>query len=84
MTKVVKGTALIECTTDGAPLMVGGFMAVGSPLRLIGELVRQGKKGLALNVHDTDRPGAGVGQLMSASRVWLERKGAQISTQDGL
>jgi acyl CoA:acetate/3-ketoacid CoA transferase alpha subunit len=29
---------------DGAILMIGGFMAVGTPERLIDELVRQGKR----------------------------------------
>jgi acetate CoA/acetoacetate CoA-transferase alpha subunit len=28
---------------DGASLMIGGFMAVGTPERLIDELVRQGE-----------------------------------------
>ena len=31
---------------DGATLMVGGFMAVGTPERLIDEIVRQEKRGL--------------------------------------
>ena len=29
---------------DGASLMIGGFMGVGTPERIIDELVRQGKK----------------------------------------
>ena len=33
---------------DGASLMIGGFMAVGTPERLIDELVRQGKRNLAV------------------------------------
>ena len=35
-----KSVALIP---DGASLMIGGFMAVGTPLRVIDELVRQKK-----------------------------------------
>jgi acyl CoA:acetate/3-ketoacid CoA transferase alpha subunit len=31
---------------DGASLMIGGFMAVGTPLRVIDELVRQKKSNL--------------------------------------
>jgi acetate CoA/acetoacetate CoA-transferase alpha subunit len=30
--------------SDGATLMIGGFMAVGTPERLMDELVRQGKR----------------------------------------
>lgn len=69
MTKTVKGAELIERIPDGATLMVGGFMAVGSPQRLIDELVRQGKKDLTLIVNDTARPGVGVGKLISAGLV---------------
>jgi acetate CoA/acetoacetate CoA-transferase alpha subunit len=29
---------------DGASVMVGGFMGVGTPERMIDEIVRQGKK----------------------------------------
>jgi len=65
-------------------LMVGRFTAVSSPLRLIDELWRQGKKDLALNVYDTARTGVGLGKLISAGLVWLGRKEAQISTQEGL
>jgi acetate CoA/acetoacetate CoA-transferase alpha subunit len=31
---------------DGASLMIGAFMGVGTPERVIDELVRQGKKNL--------------------------------------
>ena len=33
---------------DGASLMVGGFMGVGTPERLMDEIVRQGKKDLTV------------------------------------
>jgi acetate CoA/acetoacetate CoA-transferase alpha subunit len=51
---------------DGATIMVGGFMAIGSPLRLIDELVRQGKRDLTLICNDNARPGVGVGKLVRA------------------
>lgn len=38
---------------DGASLMIGGFMAVGSSERLIDELVRQGKRNLTVIANDT-------------------------------
>jgi acetate CoA/acetoacetate CoA-transferase alpha subunit len=54
---------------DGASLMVGGFMAVGTPERLIDELVRQGKRNLTVIANDTAMPGRGIGKLVSAGRV---------------
>jgi acetate CoA/acetoacetate CoA-transferase alpha subunit len=54
---------------DGASLMVGGFMAVGSPRRVIGELVRQGKRELTVIANDSASPGVGIGQLISARLV---------------
>ena len=54
---------------DGASLMVGGFMAVGTPERLMDELVRQGKRDLTVIANDTAMPGAGVGKLITAKSV---------------
>lgn len=51
---------------DGATIMVGGFMAVGSPERLLSELVRQGKRDLTLICSDNARPGMGAGKLVDA------------------
>jgi len=47
---------------DGARLMVGEFMAVGTPERLIDEIVRQGKRNLTLIANDTGKRGLGVGK----------------------
>jgi len=51
---------------DGASLMIGGFMGVGTPERLIDELVRQGKDDLTVIANDTARPGVGIGKLVTA------------------
>jgi len=51
---------------DGASLMVGGFMGVGTPERVIDELVRQHKKNLAVIANDTAIPGRGIGKLVTA------------------
>jgi acetate CoA/acetoacetate CoA-transferase alpha subunit len=51
---------------DGASLMVGGFMGVGTPERLMDELVRQGKRNLTVIANDTAMPGVGIGKLVSA------------------
>jgi len=51
---------------DGASVMVGGFMGVGTSERLMDELVRQGKRNLTLIANDTAMPGVGIGKLVSA------------------
>lgn len=51
---------------DGASLMIGGFMGVGTPERVIDELVRQGKRDLTVIANDTARPDVGIGKLVSA------------------
>src|SRR5262245_59222360 len=54
---------------DGARLMIGGFMGVGTPECIIDELCRQGKRDLTVIANDTARPGVGIGKLVSASLV---------------
>ena len=54
---------------DGATVMVGGFMGVGTPERVIDELVRQGKRELTVIANDTALPGVGVGKLVSANAL---------------
>ncbi|MGZ5200854.1 MAG: CoA transferase subunit A [Ramlibacter sp.] len=51
---------------DGASVMVGGFMGVGTPERLMDELARQGKRGLTVIANDTALPGRGIGKLVSS------------------
>lgn len=54
---------------DGARLMIGGFMAVGTPERLIDALVERGAKGLTVIANDTAMPGKGIGKLIDAGAV---------------
>ena len=54
---------------DGASLMIGGFMGVGTPERVIDELVRQGRRNLTVIANDTALPGVGVGKLVRARLV---------------
>lgn len=61
-----KAVALIP---DGASLMIGGFMGVGTPERLMDELVRQNKRDLTVIGNDTAIPGRGIGKLITAKAV---------------
>jgi acetate CoA/acetoacetate CoA-transferase alpha subunit len=54
---------------EGASLMVGGFMGVGTPERLIDELVRQCKRNLVVIANDTAMPARGIGKLVGAGLV---------------
>ncbi len=54
---------------DGASLLIGGFMAIGTPERLMDELVRQGKHNLTVIANDTARPGQGIGKLVTAGLI---------------
>jgi acetate CoA/acetoacetate CoA-transferase alpha subunit len=53
----------------GASIMVGGFMGVGTPERLLDEVVRQNKTDLSVISNDAAVPGKGVGKLFDATLV---------------
>jgi len=59
----------VDLIPDGASLMIGGFMAVGTPERLVDEIVRQGKRDLTVIANDTAAPGRGIGKLVAARSV---------------
>lgn len=54
---------------DGARVMIGGFMGVGSPERLIDALVAAGRRDIQLVANDTAMPGRGIGKLIAARAV---------------
>lgn len=54
---------------DGASLMIGGFMGVGTPERLVDEIVLQEKRNLTVIANDTAKPGTGIGKLVSAKLI---------------
>ena len=69
---------------EGATLMVGGFLGVGSPGRLIDEVVRQGKRNLTVIANDTAMPGVGIGKLVTAGllrKVIVSHIGLNPETQ---
>jgi acetate CoA/acetoacetate CoA-transferase alpha subunit len=64
--KTISLEAAVAMIPDGASLMIGGFMAVGTPERLVDEIVRQGKRDLTVIANDTASPGKGIGKLVGA------------------
>ena len=54
---------------DGATILFGGFMGVGSAHRVIDALVEAAPKNLTVICNDAGRPNYGVGKLVSAGLV---------------
>jgi acetate CoA/acetoacetate CoA-transferase alpha subunit len=67
--KTISLERAVEMIPDGSSVMIGGFMAVGTPEALIDELVRQGKRNLTVIANDNAMPGRGIGKLISAGLV---------------
>jgi acetate CoA/acetoacetate CoA-transferase alpha subunit len=69
MKGALRPEAAAELIPEGASLMIGGFMGVGSPHRLIDAIIARGTGGLTVIANDTAMPGKGIGLLISAGLV---------------
>lgn len=67
--KALTAEEAAERVPDGATVMIGGFLGVGSPRRVIDALVARGAKGLTVIGNDTGRPEIGIGRLVVAGCV---------------
>lgn len=79
--KVDDAAALIA---HGSTVLIGGFMAVGSPHRMIDALVRHGVRNLTVIANDSASPGVGIGKLITAgaiSRLIVSHIGLNPETQ---
>ncbi len=84
MKKALSPNAVANLVPDGARIMIGGFMGVGTPTKIIDALVAAGKKDLTLIANDTALPGRGIGKLVSArafSRIVVSHIGLNPETQ---
>jgi len=84
MLTAISAAEAADLIPDGASVMFGGFLAVGSPERLFDALVARGAKGLTIIGNDTARPGVGVGKLIDAgcvARVIASHIGTNPTTQ---
>lgn len=54
---------------DGMTLMIGGFLGVGTPNKIIAEMVKIGVKDLTIICNDTAFPDRGIGLLIANKQV---------------
>jgi len=69
MLHAISSTQAALLIPDGSVLMIGGFMGVGTPERLVDALVARQARGLTVIANDTARPGVGIGKLIDAGCV---------------
>lgn len=84
MKRAIRVSQAAEMVADGSVVLVGGFMGVGSPHRLIDALVARGAKDLTIVANDTAMPGVGIGKLITAgcvSRAIVSHIGLNPETQ---
>lgn len=84
MKRAIKVSEAAEMIPDGSVCLIGGFMGVGSPHRMIDALVAKGARGLTVIANDTAMPGTGIGKLVSAgciSKVVASHIGLNPETQ---
>ena len=87
MKKGVTPQQAAEMIPDGAVLMIGGFMGVGSPHRIIDALVDSGAKTSQSSPTTPPSPNYGIGQLIRAgavSRAIVSHIGSIPETQKGM
>ncbi|AUR48435.1 butyrate-acetoacetate CoA-transferase, subunit A [Porphyromonas gingivalis TDC60] len=69
MNKAISAEKLSALFKDSMTIMVGGFLANGTPERIIDELVKSGVKDLTLIANDTSYPDRGCGRLIANHQV---------------
>lgn len=69
MKRAIKGSEAAEMIPEGSVLLVGGFMAVGSPHRMIDAVLAAGVGNLTVVCNDLGTPEKGVGKLVASGQV---------------
>jgi len=90
MNKLIKLEQLKDFVFDGMSIMVGGFMAVGTPELLIDELVKINVRDLTIICNDAGFIDKGVGKLITngqvkklvASHIGLNPMAGQLMSDD--
>lgn len=69
MNKFITASEAASHIKDGMTIMVGGFLANGSPLGIIAEIEKCGAKNLTVICNDTAYADRGVGRLVASGQV---------------
>lgn len=69
MEKFISAAAAAAKIKNGMTVMIGGFLANGTPEKIIDELVKTGVKNLTLIVNDTAYPDRGCGKLIVNKQI---------------
>lgn len=69
MKKLISIEEAVAKIQDGATIMIGGFLAAGSPNRIIDALVASGVKDLTVICNDSGFPDRGMGKLVVNKQV---------------
>ena len=69
MSKFISIEEAVSKVKDGMTIMVGGFLANGTPNKIVDALAKSGVKNLTLICNDTACPDKGVGQLIANKQV---------------
>lgn len=85
MSKFISAAEAPAYVKDGATVMIGGFLAVGSPLKIIDALAASGVKNLTLICNDTAYPEKGIGKLIAnkqVKKIFVSHIGTNALTMD--
>lgn len=69
MNKLISIEEAAGMIKDGMTIMVGGFMGVKNPFRIIDAIIEKGVKDITLIANDTAVPGVGIGKLIVNRQV---------------
>lgn len=67
--KMISKSEFVSKIQDGATIMIGGFMNIGTPVGIIDALLDTDVKDLTIICNDAGLPGVGVGKLIEAGKV---------------
>ncbi len=67
--KLISKADFVAMIPDGASIMVGGFMNVGTAEEIIDEMLKTDVRDLTIICNDAGFPGVGVGKLIDAGKV---------------